>query len=107
MQQIMPAGRPIPMPAEVHDPIQNGIRRNITGPGVGSHSTTAQELFADYPADAIPVAGKTGTAQGRGSYPWNDSSAFTAYSIDPDPPVHRHVLPGEGRATARWARPPS
>ena len=87
VQQITPAGRPIPMPPEVHDPIQNGIRRNITGgPAIGSHSTTAEELFADYPADAIPVAGKTGTAQGRGSYPWNDSSAFTAYSIDPARP---------------------
>jgi penicillin-binding protein 2 len=86
MQQITPPSRAIPMPPEVHDPIQRGIRQNITGPGVGSHSTTAQELFADYPADAIPVAGKTGTAQGLGSYPWNDSSAFTAYSIDPARP---------------------
>jgi penicillin-binding protein 2 len=87
VQQIMPAGRAIPMPPEVHDPIQNGIRRNIVGgPPINGHSTTAEELFADYPADAIPVAGKTGTAQGKGSYPWNDSSAFTAYSIDPARP---------------------
>jgi len=86
IQQVTPAGRPIPMPSEIHDPIQRGIRQNITGPGVGSHSTTAQELFADYPATAIPVAGKTGTAQGKGSYPWNDSSAFTAYSVDPAHP---------------------
>jgi penicillin-binding protein 2 len=86
IQQITPPGRAIPMPAEVHDPIQRGIRQNITGPGANDHSTTAQELFADYPADAIPVAGKTGTAQGRGSYPWNDSSAFTAYSVDPAHP---------------------
>jgi penicillin-binding protein 2 len=86
IQQITPAGRPIPMPPEVHDPIERGIRQNITGPGANGHSTTAMELFADYPANAIPVAGKTGTAQGRGSYPWNDSSAFTAYSLDPGHP---------------------
>jgi penicillin-binding protein 2 len=86
VQQIAPAARQIPMPAEVHDPIQDGIRRNITGPGTNDHSTTAQELFADYPADAIQVAGKTGTAQGYQSYPWNDSSAFTAYSVDPSHP---------------------
>ncbi|MFT6761359.1 MAG: penicillin-binding protein 2, partial [Candidatus Aldehydirespiratoraceae bacterium] len=35
---------------------------------------------------AIPVAGKTGTAQGAGNYPWNDSSAFAAYSVDDDHP---------------------
>jgi penicillin-binding protein 2 len=32
------------------------------------------------------VAGKTGTAQGRLSFPWNDSSAFAAYSTDPARP---------------------
>jgi penicillin-binding protein 2 len=87
MQQITPAvTRNIPMPPEVHDPIQRGIRQNITGPGTNGHSTTAEELFADYPPNAIPVAGKTGTAQGFQSYPWNDSSAFTAYSLDPAHP---------------------
>jgi penicillin-binding protein 2 len=86
VQQIAPVGRAIPMPPEVHDPIQNGIRRNITGPGANAHSTTAEELFADYPRNAIQVAGKTGTAQGFKSYPWNDSSAFTAYSLDPAQP---------------------
>jgi penicillin-binding protein 2 len=29
-----------------------------------------------------PIAGKTGTAQGRFSYPWNDSSVFGAFSQD-------------------------
>jgi penicillin-binding protein 2 len=86
VQQIAPVSRAIPMPPEVHDPIQAGIRQNITGPGANGHSTTAEELFADYPRDAIPVAGKTGTAQGFKSYPWFDSSAFTAYSIDPTHP---------------------
>jgi len=82
--QIAPPGRAIAMPESVLDPINRGLRRNITGPGTASHSTTAQELFADYPADAIQVAGKTGTAQGRNSYPWYDSSAFSAYSVQPE-----------------------
>ena len=46
------------------------------------HKTTGENLFFDYPSDAIPIAGKTGTAQGANNYPWNDSSVFTAFSID-------------------------
>ena len=57
-----------------------------------------------YPNERIPIAGKTGTAQGAGNYPWNDSSAFAAFSTDADAPVHGHRLPREGRATA--PRPP-
>ena len=81
--QIAPVSKAIPMPPEIRDPINDGIRRNILGPGFNGRSTTAEELFRDYPPEAIQVAGKTGTAQGRLSYPWNDSSAFAAYSIDP------------------------
>jgi len=84
-QEIAPrSNRQIPMTPELRDPIQDGIRRNITGPGYNERSTTAMELFADYPRDAIQVAGKTGTAQGQRSYPWNDSSVFAAYSVQPE-----------------------
>ena len=34
----------------------------------------------------MPIAGKTGTAQGLGNLPWNDSSAFGAFSLDPAQP---------------------
>ena len=44
------------------------------------------EAVLHVPVTAIPVAGKTGTAQGAGNYPWNDSSAFAAYSTDPERP---------------------
>jgi penicillin-binding protein 2 len=82
-----PEGRQIPMPAAARDPIMEGIRRNVTGPGANGRSTTAEELFAvNYPPEAIPVGGKTGTAQGQGNYPWNDSSAFAAVSVDPAQP---------------------
>ncbi|MBA3605967.1 MAG: hypothetical protein H0W46_08365 [Acidimicrobiia bacterium] len=87
VEQVAPVARQVSMPPPVRDPIVNGLRQNITGPGVegpdGYRSTTAEELFFDYPEGAIPVAGKTGTAQGLASYPWNDSSAFAAFSLDP------------------------
>jgi|HigsolmetaAR201D_1030396.scaffolds.fasta_scaffold09000_2 penicillin-binding protein 2 len=86
VEEIGREGREIPMPDDVRGPIQDGLRRNITGPGYNGMSTTAEELFDDYPPDAIQVAGKTGTAQGYKSFPWNDSSAFAAYSIQPEHP---------------------
>ncbi len=90
VEQVAPKVRDVPMPDAVRSPIVNGLRQNITGPGVvgpdGYRPTTAEELFEDYPGNAIQVAGKTGTAQGFPSYPWNDSSAFAAFSIEPEQP---------------------
>jgi penicillin-binding protein 2 len=86
---VAPQTRQIPMPPEVRDPIIEGTRRNITGPGANGRSTTAEELFEiGYPEDlgAIPIGGKTGTAQGQLNLPWNDSSAFAGYSLDPARP---------------------
>jgi len=79
------------MPTEIRDPIIAGLTRVTTGPGVeypvgSDHAPTAKRLFETYPDDAIPVAGKTGTAQGRNSYPWNDSSAFGGFSLDGNRP---------------------
>lgn len=81
--------RQIPLSEEIGGEISRGLRRVITGPGTVSdyyHSTTGEKLFFYYPSSAIPVAGKTGTAQGAGNYPWNDSSAFAAYSVDDNRP---------------------
>ena len=81
--------RQIPMPDEVRNPIVQGLTRVVYGRGVESdyyHKTTGEHLFYDYPSDAIPLAGKTGTAQGANNYPWNDSSAFAAFSTDDDRP---------------------
>ena len=74
---------------EVFTPIIQGLTRVITGPGVTSdfyHSTTGERLFSAYPQRTLPIAGKTGTAQGAGNLPWNDSSAFAAFSLDNDRP---------------------
>ena len=83
--------RQLPLADESWNEIDRGLTRVITGPGTqtataGYRSTTGEKLFFTYPSNAIPLAGKTGTAQGAGNYPWNDSSAFAAYSRDPDRP---------------------
>ena len=79
--------REIPMGADVRDPIVAGLQRVITGPGVDFdyyHKTTGENLFRNY--SGMPIAGKTGTAQGFNNLPWNDSSAFGAFSLDPTQP---------------------
>ena len=69
------------------DPIVDGLRaQRHRARAPTAARRPAEELFDDYPADAIQIAGKTGTAQGAGSYPWNDSSVFAAFSIDPSSP---------------------
>jgi penicillin-binding protein 2 len=75
------------MPKEVRDPIVDGLTRVIRGPGVRYgiyHATTGQYLFGKtFP---VSIAGKTGTAQGAANLPWNDSSAFGSFSLDPKLP---------------------
>ena len=82
--------RKIPMQPEVRDPLVRGLARVVT-PGGGKqnvfyHTATGERLFRDYPTDVIPIAGKTGTAQGAASLPWNDSSVFAAFSLNPEHP---------------------
>ena len=81
----------IDFPEDVKNAIMNGLTRVITGPGVDfpasvHHYPTAELLFRNYPDDALPLAGKTGTAQGADSKPWYDSSVFAAFSRDPSQP---------------------
>ncbi len=69
------------MPPEIYNPIIEGVTRVIRGPGTFYefyHATTGESLFKDFP---VNVAGKTGTVQGTGKYPWNDSSAFAAFGL--------------------------
>ena len=76
------------MPDEIRQPIVNGLERVIYGPGTtykkNYNTTTGEDLFAGY--NGMPLAGKTGTAQGSNNYPWNDSSAFGAFSTDAERP---------------------
>ncbi len=93
VQAFTPAGRPIDMPGDVRDAILGGIRQNVLGGVHNGRSTTAGELFAvGYPSDAIDVAGKTGTAQGFQSYPWNDSSVFAGVAYGDDAIVNPYTV---------------
>ena len=78
----------IKMAPEDYEAIVSGLRRNVTGPRFDEGSTTTQELYENglYPDDAIQIAGKTGTAQGFRNLPWNDSSVFGGFSVDPERP---------------------
>jgi penicillin-binding protein 2 len=81
--------RDIQIRPEILDPIVRGLTRVIEGPGVTSdfyHATTGEKLFRSYPSKSLPIAGKTGTAQGAGNLPWNDSSVFGSFSKDPKQP---------------------
>jgi penicillin-binding protein 2 len=84
--------RQIRMLAEVRDPIIEGLTRVIYGEGVtidGAYrKTTGEHIFLDYAQieETIPLGGKTGTAQGRSNFPWNDSSVFTGFSTDDERP---------------------
>jgi penicillin-binding protein 2 len=75
------------MRSDVREPLVRGLRRVVTGPGVDFdyyHKTTGENLFRNY--TGMPIAGKTGTAQGFKNLPWNDSSAFGAFSIEATEP---------------------
>ena len=86
------------MPPEVRDPIIRGLSRvvcpsfregercGVEYPEGRYRATTGERLFKDYAHEKLPIAGKTGTAQGAGQYPWNDSSAFAAFSLDDSRP---------------------
>ncbi len=77
------------MESQIRDPIVKGLTRVINGPGVRFdfyHATTGEKLFKSYPKRVLPIAGKTGTAQGFGNLPWNDSSAFGAFSLTDSQP---------------------
>ena len=85
------------MPPEVREPIIAGLTRVICGgerdercgvefPEGRYRATTGESLFRDYEYESLPIAGKTGTAQGAGQYPWNDSSVFSAFSHDENRP---------------------
>jgi penicillin-binding protein 2 len=76
----------LPMPDEVLMPLVEGLTRVIRGPGVRYdiyHATTGERLFRGFSVD---IAGKTGTAQGAANLPWNDSSVFAAFGLNPNLP---------------------
>lgn len=100
--------RDIGIRPEVRDPIVAGLKRVIAGPGVTSdfyHSTTGESLFRTYPKAVLPLAGKTGTAQGFGNLPWNDSSAFGAFSLSKKQPYSAFAYVEKAGFGSRAAAP--
>jgi penicillin-binding protein 2 len=67
----------------IRDPIVDGLTRVVNGEFVNGRQPTAVSVFRGYPHDQIPIAGKTGTAQGRDNLPRLDSSVFAAFQLDP------------------------
>ena len=96
--QIAPEStRQIPMTPELHDPIQDGIRRNITGPGYNGRSTTAEELFRGLPGRGDPGRRQDGHRPGPPQLPVERLLGVRRLQPRPEPPLHRRVVPREGR----------
>jgi penicillin-binding protein 2 len=74
------------MNPNLRDPILNGLKAVVRPLVIGGHATTAGKVFTYFPMDDVPLAGKTGTAQGAGNLSENDSSVFVAFSTSPSLP---------------------
>ena len=91
--------RDIGMDMQARDAIVEGLTRVVNGPGVRSdiyHATTGEKLFRSYPKRALPIAGKTGTAQNvvigkerlkEEQMPWEarDHAWFASFAPAEDP----------------------
>ena len=76
----------IDMRPELRDPIMKGLEQVVRLTPVNGKLSTAGRVFRKFPLDELPLAGKTGTAQGAGNRSENDSSVFVAFSTDPTLP---------------------
>jgi penicillin-binding protein 2 len=76
----------IDMRPELRDPVLKGLQNVVRLVAVNGHMATGGRVFMKFPLDRMPLAGKTGTAQGAGNRSENDSSVFVAFSTDPSQP---------------------
>ena len=67
----------------IRDPLVDGLTRVVSGNVTNGHLPTAVGVFRGFPHSQLPIAGKTGTAQGRDNDPRLDSSVFAAFQLDP------------------------
>jgi penicillin-binding protein 2 len=74
------------MRPELREPVVSGLEKVVRNTIVNGHQSTAGRVFALFPMETVPLAGKTGTAQGTGNRSENDSSVFEAFSTDPSLP---------------------
>lgn len=64
----------------LRDPVVDGLTGVVSKIAINGHQSTAGRVFAFFPMDEVPLAGKTGTAQGAGNLSKNDSAIFVAFS---------------------------
>jgi penicillin-binding protein 2 len=69
--------RKIDLPASIRDPMLAGFKGAVTDP-----KGTAHAAFSGYPYGALPVAGKTGTAQVNGK---QDTAVFVSFAPADNP----------------------
>ncbi|MET0911134.1 MAG: penicillin-binding transpeptidase domain-containing protein, partial [Ilumatobacteraceae bacterium] len=71
------------MSPAIRDPLVEGLTRVVNGVGTPGHQPTGVRVFRGFPHQQVPIAGKTGTAQGRDNDPRLDSAVFAAFQLDP------------------------
>ena len=74
------------MRPELRDPIVQGLQNVVRKVAINGHMSTGGRVFQKFPMNLLPLAGKTGTAQGGGNRSENDSSVFVGFSTDPNVP---------------------
>ena len=86
LQRVPKVVQTLDMRPELRDPIVDGLSQVVKRVSINGHASTAGRVFTKFPLNDIPLAGKTGTAQGAGNRSENDSSVFVAFSKNPDVP---------------------
>ena len=61
--------------------ITQGLIGAVNCQYVAGHAPTGCTAFRGYPHGRLPLAGKTGTAQGKNNLPENDSSVFVGFDV--------------------------
>lgn len=87
----------VPLPPEIRDPLMQGLIGVTTQP-----KGTATGVFAGFPNDSYPVAGKTGTAQVNGKA---DTALFSAFGPAHDPQYQVTVIMEESGFGSTAAAP--
>jgi penicillin-binding protein 2 len=77
----------VDLPAEIVEPIRDGLRRVLYDQLPNGQAATAKDTFSDWDFGAFPIWGKTGTAQVGENKDWNDTSLFASFGGPPDNPA--------------------
>ncbi len=101
IREIEPrVGAQVELPAGARDPILDGL---VGATQSEDPKGTAYNAFADFPHEAYPVAGKTGTAQTGGGR--EDDALFAAFAPAHDPRYAISVVMERAGFGSTWAAP--